>query len=272
MKQWKKERLSTDIVIIIIILSLSGMPVIVYAIFDSRQIKNTDSYIDFPQSGSGVELEFISANKLTAIVSVRAANKCGDYQEEVLAYAGIVEKIFTQYSILPMRYGSVLTSYADVIVLLEKNSESISNVLNKIMNKEEYSLRLLFSNQHHSDIFNEKCGDNQHSFPDILQGNTESKKYLLKKYQKHIVDDKRIKYLEKIESIIAQHLKKITEFVDFNKRLTPALIVDAVLLIDRSAKDELLSLVAHIQSIYPEYNVILTGPWPPFNFAQIKLE
>ena len=140
------------------------------------------------------------------------------------------------------------------------------------MNKEEYSLRILFSHEHHSAIFNEECGDVPQSLTGILQGDSETKNYLLKKYQKHRAEEKRLQYIEKIHSFVAQDLKKITEFVDFNKRLSPALIVDAVLLIERSAKGELLSLVAHIQSIYPQYNVILTGPWPPYNFAQIKLE
>ncbi len=248
------------------------MPVIVYAVFDSRQINDALSSIYVLPSGSSVQIEYISANELTAIVSVQTANKPADYQHEVLAYAGIVDKISTQYSILPMRYGSVVASSADVIVLLEKNSESIRNGLNKIMNKEEYSLRILFSHEHHSAIFNEECGDVPQSLTGILQGDSETKNYLLKKYQKHRAEEKRLQYIEKIHSFVAQDLKKITEFVDFNKRLSPALIVDAVLLIERSAKGELLSLVAHIQSIYPQYNVILTGPWPPYNFAQIKLE
>jgi len=248
------------------------MPVIVYAVFDSRQINDTLSSIDVLPSGSSVELEFISANELTAIVSVQTVNKPPDNQQEVLAYAGIVDKISTKYSILPMRYGSVVASYTDVPVLLEKNSDLIRNVLNKITNKEEYSLRILFSNQHHSDIFNEECVDVPQSLPGILHGDTETKNYLLKKYQKHRAEEKRIQYVEKIQSFVAQDLKKITEYVDFNKRLSPALIVDAVLLVERSAKGELLSLVAQIQSMYPQYNVILTGPWPPYNFAQIKLE
>ena len=95
---------------------------------------------------------------------------------------------------------------------------------------------------------------------------------MLKKYQEHIVEEKRLKYIEKIQSAITEDLKKITDVVDFNKRATSGCIIDAVLLIERAAKNELLSLVAEMQSRYPEHNVILTGPWPPYNFAQIKLE
>jgi len=249
------------------------MPVLVYAILDSKQINDSISHgLDFLSSCSTVQLEFVTSSTLTAIVSSQPDNNSSNSRQEVLAYAGIVDKIFERYSILPMRYGSVVASCADVTALLEKNSESFLKVLNKIMHKEEYSLRLFFSHQHQGDLVHENSVNVTLSPPEILLGNTETKNYLLKKYQEHIVEEKRLKYIEKIQSAITEDLKKITDVVDFNKRATSGCIIDAVLLIERAAKNELLSLVAEMQSRYPEHNVILTGPWPPYNFAQIKLE
>ncbi len=248
------------------------MPVIVYAILDSIQINDSISHgFDFLPSGSTVQLELVPSGILTAIVSSQPDNKLSNSRQEVLAYAGIVDKISERFSILPMRYGSVVASCADVTALLEKNSESFIKVLNQIMHKEEYSLRLFFSHEHHGDVVHEKSVDVTLSLPDILLGNTETKNYLLKKYQEHIAEEKRFKYIEKIQLVITQDLKKITEIVDYKKRATSGCIIDAVLLIERGAKNELLALVAEMQSRYPEHNVILTGPWPPYNFAQIKL-
>ena len=249
------------------------MPVIIYAILDSKQINDSISYgLDFLPSDSTVQLEFVTSGTLIAIVSFQRDNKLSNSRQDVLAYAGIVDKISEQYSILPMRYGSVIASYADVTALLEKNSESFIKVLSKLMNKEEYSLRLLFSHQHQGDCVHENSVDVTPSPPEILLGNSETKNYLLKKYQQHIAEEKRLKYIEKIQSVITQDLKKVTEVVNFKKRATSGCIIDAVLLIERTAKKELLALVAEMQFRYPEYNVILTGPWPPYNFAQIKLE
>lgn len=249
------------------------MPVIIYAILDLKQINDSISHgLDFLPSDSTVKLEFVTSSTLTAIVASQLDNKLSNSRQEVLAYAGIVDKISEKYSILPMRYGSVVASYADVTALLEKNSESFVKVLNKIMHKEEYSLRFFFSHQHNGDVVHENSADLTFSPPDILLGNTEIKNYLLKKFQQHVVEEKRLKYIETIQSIITKDLEKITEIVDFKKRATPGCIIDAVLLIERSAKNELLALVAEMQSRYPEHNVILTGPWPPYNFTQIKLE
>ncbi len=249
------------------------MPVIVYAILDSKQVIDASSHgISSFSSGSGVELEFVSASTLTAMVSSQSDNTLSNSRQEVLAYAGIVDTISKKYSILPMRYGSVVASYADVTALLEKNSELFVNALNKVMNKEEYSLRLFFSHQHQDDFVHEQNVDITRSPPEILLGNTENKNYLLKKYQQHIAEEKRINYIKTIQLAVAKYLVNVTEIVDFKKTTTFGCIVDAVLLIDKGRKNELLELVAAMQSIYPEHNVILTGPWPPYTFAQIKLE
>jgi len=249
------------------------MPVIVYAILDSKQVNTPSSHgIGFFSSGSDVELEFISVGTLTAIVSSQQDNKLSASRQEVLAYAGIVDDISKKYSILPMRYGSVVSSCADVTALLEKNSELFIKALNKVMNKEEYSLRIFFSHHYQDAPVHEESAGIHFSPPDILLGNTKNQNYLLKKYQQHKAEEKHLQYIQKIQAAVTRELNKLTDVVVFNKISTSGCIIDAVLLIDRVSKNTLLALVADIESVYPEHNVILTGPWPPYNFAQIKLE
>ncbi len=249
------------------------MPIIMYAILDTR-VNNEDisHFIEHLSFESNIQFELISSHELTAVVSIQTESKSAISQADVLTYAGIVDIIAQKHSILPMRYGSVVSSYADITNLLDKNAESFHRVLKKISNKEEYSLRLLFSHQHQDADFNKESSDATQSVPDILQGKSENKQYLLKKYQKHIIEEQRIQYIENIQSKVIIDLKKITEYIEFNKKVTPAFIIDAVILIEKSAKGELLAFVGQLKSKYPEHNVILTGPWPPYNFAQIKLE
>ena len=249
------------------------MPIIIYAIFDTTVINESISYfIEKLSIESSIQFELLSSPELTAVVSIRKAEKPARSREEVLNYAGIVDKLAQKYSILPMRYDSVVSSYEDVTALLEKNSQSILEVLKRIINKEEYSLRILFSHQNQDAEFNEGSADVAQLLPGILRGDSKNKQYLLKKYQKHIIEEMRIRYIEKIQSLVIRDLQKITEFIEFNKKVSAAFIIDAVILIDKSSKCELLAFVASLQSIYPEHNVILTGPWPPYNFTQIKLE
>jgi hypothetical protein len=249
------------------------MPIIMYAILDTTVMNEPIShFIEKLSFDSSIQFELLCFHELTAVVSIKTAEKSAKSREELLRYAGIIDKLAQKYSVLPMRYGSVVSSYEDVTALLEKNSDSILQVLKRIINKEEYSLRILFSHQHQDSEFNEGSVDVNQLLPGILLGNSENKRYLLKKYQKHIIEEMRSKYIEKIQSLVIRDLRKITELIEFNKKASPAFLIDAVILIDKSAKCELLAFVASLQSMYPEHNVILTGPWPAYNFAKIKLE
>ena len=253
------------------------MPIIIYAILETRLNKEQIfDFIEWLSLESSIHLELISSDQLSAVVSIYTEETSSVSKNKMLTYAGIIEKLAQKYSILPMRFGSVVSDYADVKTLLSKNSESFYRLLKIIIDKEEYSLRIIFSQQqqysHLDSHFNEESSEIDQSLPRILLGDSENKRYLLNKYKKHILDEKRSYYIEKIKSLVISDLHKITEFIVFNKTQNPAFIIDAVILIEKSAIIELIAFVTNLKSVYPEHNVILTGPWPPYNFAQIKLK
>jgi hypothetical protein len=53
---------------------------------------------------------------------------------------------------------------------------------------------------------------------------------------------------------------------------TATLVADAVFLLDKDKKHELVQAVEDIQDQYPSLNFILTGPWPPYSFVDVKIK
>jgi Gas vesicle synthesis protein GvpL/GvpF len=45
-------------------------------------------------------------------------------------------------------------------------------------------------------------------------------------------------------------------------------LLRAAYLVDRDAVDDFVALVGHLQHAHPELDVLCTGPWPPYSFAQ----
>ena len=88
----------------------------------------------------------------------------------------------------------------------------------------------------------------------------------------HKQEELHTQYQKETQEKIKSEVEKITTQVIFKKPLTEAIIIDLVLLIEKERKNELLQFVSDLQSIYPQHNILLTGPWPPYNFAQIKVE
>jgi len=246
------------------------MSLLLYAIIDNKKVDyEINEFIDKLALDTNVRLQIIRLNNLSALVSSISREKSDVSRNDLLIYAEIVDKISEKYTVLPMRYGSVLDADNDVVIYLKNNESSFTDSLELLYNKEEYAVKLLFSAKKNNAPVKDTFSCQKKSLPAVLQGNTESKKYLLNKYENYTVQEQRDKYIENIKSYFASKIHTIATYVDFKKPLSSTIIIDAVILIEKSKKNELLDIVLKMQALYPEHNIILTGPWPPYNFTKI---
>ncbi|MEI6692578.1 MAG: GvpL/GvpF family gas vesicle protein [Chlorobium sp.] len=246
------------------------MSIIIYAIAELYDLQSNKT-LDFEaiNSDSNIELETIQFDNLTAIVSRQDKNDISINKEDVLTYSKIIENIAQNLTILPMRYNSLVASDNEVINILTKNYSSFNDAIKTLYNKDEYSIRFLSSYKNSTDI---TIKEKNELVPDILKGDSSSKIYLINKYMHHKQEELHTQYQKETQEKIKSEVEKITTQVIFKKPLTEAIIIDLVLLIEKERKNELLQFVSDLQSIYPQHNILLTGPWPPYNFAQIKVE
>ena len=246
------------------------MSIIIYAIAELYDLQSNKT-LDFEaiNSDSNIELETIQFDNLTAIVSRQDKNDISINKEDVLTYSKIIENIAQNLTILPMRYNSLVASDNEVINILTKNYSSFNDAIKTLYNKDEYSIRFLSSYKNSTDI---TIKEKNELVPDILKGVSSSKIYLINKYMHHKQEELHTQYQKETQEKIKSEVEKITTQVIFKKPLTEAIIIDLVLLIEKERKNELLQFVSDLQSIYPQHNILLTGPWPPYNFAQIKVE
>ena len=49
-------------------------------------------------------------------------------------------------------------------------------------------------------------------------------------------------------------------------------IIDAVFLLEKDKKEDCINVVNNLQNKYPSLNLMLTGPWPPYNFVDITIK
>ena len=248
------------------------MPFVVYSIID-----NTVCVVDLAHISNelshkfNMNFEFAEYKNLSALVSFVKKKDTGTTRDEVLCYASIIDAMAAMCPVLPMRFGSVLDSYNDVLEYLSRNADAFIRSLALISNKDEYSVKVLFSQSYHEDpVGNTSCNDPQ-PLPDILNGTNLAREYLSNKYKDYLSDKKKHQYTEQVKSYFMSQALAITDYIDFNKSLSPAFIIDAVLLIDKSKKSKLLDIVVNLRAMFPMHNVMLTGPWPAYNFTKTKI-
>jgi len=247
------------------------MSIVIYAIIDINRITDISIFTNSLIEKFGINFDSISTSNLTAIISSETAETIKTGQESVLKYATIIDYIARNYSILPLRFGSIVATLDEGINLLVKNSDIFITTLNKVYNKEEYSIRVFTSQQHHDSSLNTTSPSTTPNIPQILLGTTKSKNYLLKKFQIHVTEESKNSYADQLKSAFIVNLQTLTHLFDFKKSLSPECVMDVVLLIERPKRDNLIDIVSDMQLKYPENNIILTGPWPPYNFTHIKI-
>jgi hypothetical protein len=78
-----------------------------------------------------------------------------------------------------------------------------------------------------------------------------------------------------IDSVIAEFngfLIELNAEKKIKKMTTATTIIDAVFLIEKDKKAELVRAIEDMQGKYSELNFILTGPWPPYSFVDVTLK
>jgi len=219
---------------------------------------------------SGVGLYAVSVNKITlAVCDMNKAEIIAD-KSCAIEYAGIIETLAQQFTLLPVQYGSVMESTDTIKKMLERNYAEIQQNLLKVENKFEFGLKVFCDSEKLMTELEDANETVQKSGSEIK--NSVFREYVNQKLKEHRREEMLLSY---VDSIIAEFTRLLTHLNTINKikKMASAKnIIDAVFLLKKNKKDEMVQAVKDFQSKYPRLNFILTGPWPPYNFVDFTLK
>jgi len=249
------------------------MEKMIYAIVDSG--KNQDGISEAMNCVSiamGLPGYLVSYKDISAVLGILKEKTSNVSQTDALEYAHVIEKLALYFSLLPMRYGAIVKTDDDVRELLEKNYEALRQNLQKVENKDEFSLKVFWDYLKSGKKIKKEAEYADSNIPEAMQGNSVHKVYLMSKLKEHRFETMLLQHAEQIMGEIGRQIAKLTPFFNLKKMSSQSLIIDTVLLLEKSRQHELIQLTTEIQNQYPELKLILTGPWPPYSFVQITLE
>lgn len=246
---------------------------IIYSILSAkRNSSELDTLLGSMKGISGTDLFAVSFDKITAVISDIKKNNIIPDKSKALEYAGVIETLAQQNTLLPMRFGSSMESTDAIIKMLERNYQDIQHNLEQVENKTEFGLKIFCDSQK---LKIELVGESETkttSKPDKETNSSVFREYVNKKLVEHRYEELLLAY---IDSVIAEITVCLTCFgaVSKFKKITAATpITDVVFLLDKFKEYELVQSVENIQNQYPNLNFILTGPWPPYNFVDITIK
>lgn len=181
---------------------------------------------------------------------------------KMLRHDFVVNRYFLVTTILPFRFGTVLKDMDRVQEMIRENYLTFRKNLVFLRDKVEFGLKAIWSTEKQKEILlNHKSVDLEELFP-ASPGPGVS--FLMKKYQETSVSLIYEKYTDEIIHRIDQTLSKLSSASKVQRFPITRMFMDAVYLVD---KEKSLRFQKRVKGLDAEAKILLTGPWPPYNFV-----
>jgi Gas vesicle synthesis protein GvpL/GvpF. len=192
-------------------------------------------------------------------------------KEYLLAHEKVVNDMMKQFSVIPMSFGNVVQTEADVQILLNKLYPQFIAIFPRIANKIEVGLRVIGRREWlELEIRNE--GGISQAVNRIAEKSSEAAFYdriKIGELAQQFITAKRQQLTEQVYMPLAQ----LAASAKLNDPVSERLLLNAAFLIDKADElkfDERVNVLYEEWKDYTEFKY--TGPWPPYNFIHIKLQ
>jgi len=230
----------------------------------------------FVSNGVGTgdkEVHTLNYRDLGCVISSSSLIKYMVSRENLMAHEKVIEEVMKEYSVLPIRFGTMASSADYVRSLLTKRYQELKNLLRSLDNKVELGLKAFWL-------------DMDLVFDEISASNREVKifKKNMQKKNRNFSLDGRVSLGEKVKEALETKRKKEAEkiiqslkpkCIDFvmNDTLGDNMVLNSAFLIDRMQELEFDDLVDELNEKYKDrFKFKYIGPTAPYNFVNLSIK
>jgi gas vesicle protein GvpL/GvpF len=229
--------------------------------------------LSFGTLGIGIEpadVHTVRYRDIAAVVSSTPMVALDPTRDNVLAHQRVNETVMQEHTVIPMSFGTVFKTDDDIMELLRSAYDAFTDVLNKMQDKLEFGLKVLWDRDL---IIHEIEAEDE----DIhrLKGEISSQKgstYFARMQYGRLIDAALQARSERYVSEIFEALRDVSVASRSNKPIGDRMIMNAAFLVARTAEQAFDARVRDIGQRYDKLTFKFTGPWPPYNFVNIRLK
>jgi hypothetical protein len=216
------------------------------------------------------EVYTVHYKMLAAVVSDAPLEVLDSTRENVLAHERVNETVMREHTVIPMSFGTIFKTREDIVELLRSAAEAFGDVLNKMQNKLEFGLKVLWDRD-------QAIREVESEDEDIgrLKKEISSQKgptYFARMQYGRLVDAALQSRSERYLADILDLLRDVSVASRINKPIGDKMIMNAAFLISRDQEGAFDAKVKSIASKFDKLTFKYTGPWPPYNFVNIRLK
>jgi hypothetical protein len=212
----------------------------------------------------------VRCDDLSAVVSDAPLGVLDPTRDNVLAHQRVNETVMSEYTVLPMSFGTVFKTRDDVTAFLKSAYRAFSDVLDKMENKLEFGLKVLWDRDAVIREIEEEDED-IHRLKNQIAAQKGSTYFARMQYGR-LIDAALQAKSERYVSDIFERLRDVSVAARANKPIGDRMILNAAFLVSRDAENGFDARVKQLGASQDKLTFKYTGPWPPYNFVNIRLK
>ncbi len=222
--------------------------------------------------GTGELVYTVSHGDISAIVSKTPVFIFDPTRENALAHEHVIETVMRTNTIIPMSFGTVFRTDDDIREVLKSIYTSLKDVLKQMEGKVEFGLKVTWDRDQVIDELKRE-DDEIHRFHQEITRKHLQSTYLARMQLGRMIDKALIERSADYVREIYDALRSTCVASRDNKPIGDKMIMNAAFLIERQKEAEFDAAVNRIAKRFGErLNFKYTGPWPPYNFVNIRLK
>ena len=227
----------------------------------------------FGALGIGAEpadVHTVNYRDIAAVVSDTPIEVHDPTRENVLAHERVNETVMRKHTVIPMSFGTVFKTSDDIVELLRSAYDAFHDVLDKMQDKLEFGLKVLWDREVMVREIENQDEDVRRLKQEISaqKGST----YFARMQYGRLVAAALEAHSEKYLAEIFEALRDVAVASRANKPIGDKMIMNAAFLVSRDKEQAFDQRVKEIGARFDKLTFKYTGPWPPYNFVNIRLK
>jgi len=213
-----------------------------------------------PPGISDAKVSLLKHEELGVLVSTLGTGAVPVTRENALSHAAVVRSVLDRTTPLPFRFGT-LVDEQQLKSYLTARKAALQTQLTHVRGCVEMNVKIIQQVQNDN-------ADPRHE--DRTQGPGTA--FLAEKRREIIGDERRAEEAAELSTLVRETLEGLIKDEQVTLRPTERLAFAAAHLVERSTVQAYREKMSEAVKHRPELHFLVSGPWPPYSFANIELE
>ena len=241
----------------------------VYGVIEAKEAVN---FGKIGIGGMGETVYTVHHGDVAAVVSKTPVFIFDPTRENALAHEHVIETVMKSNTIIPMSFGTVFRTDDDIREVLKSIHSSLKDVLKQMAGKVEFGLKVTWDRDR---VVEELKRENEeiHRFQHELTRKHLQSTYFARMQLGRMIDKALSERAADVVREIYDTLRGVCVASRDNKPIGDKMIMNAAFLVEREKTKTFDDQISEIAKKYEnKLSFLYTGPWPPYNFVNIRLK